>query len=46
VQNTGGNVWDVAMAVDMALIPGVVVKGRNHVLEAEFALVLKEDSFP
>jgi hypothetical protein len=42
VPNATGNAWDVAMAVGMAVIQGEAVKGRNHVLEVEFASVLKE----
>jgi hypothetical protein len=42
VLNATGNAWDVAMAVGMAVIQDEAVKGRNLVLEVEFASVLKE----
>ena len=38
--------WGVAMAADMALIQDEAVKGKNLVLAVEFALVLKEGSWP
>jgi hypothetical protein len=40
------NVWGAAMAAGMALIQDEAAKGRKHVLEVEFVLVLKEVNCP
>jgi hypothetical protein len=46
VPNIRGNAWGAAMAAGMGLIQDEAAKGRNHVLEAEFVLVLKEVNWP
>jgi len=46
VLSIGESALGAAMAVGMVLIQGEAVRGRNHVLGAEFALVLREGSCP
>jgi len=46
VLSIGESALGTAMAVGMVLIQGEAVRGRNHVLGAEFALVLREGSCP